>query len=62
MSLPWTDWQFWVVTGIAAGGLFLLLRPVLARRPPESACGHCAGCEPRPAEPPLVRLGAGRRP
>jgi|CXWL01.1.fsa_nt_gi hypothetical protein len=58
----WTDWQFWVVTAVAAGGLFLLIRPLLSRKTPAPGCGHCDGCAAPPSPPPLVKLGAGRRP
>lgn len=29
MSIPWTDWQFWVATLIALGALWLVLRNLL---------------------------------
>lgn len=30
--MPWGDWQFWVVTLIAALGLYALVRVVLPKR------------------------------
>lgn len=61
MGVPWNDWQFWVVTAVALGGLGLLLRPLLPRKTgaPEPGCSHCAGCPPT-TEPKLVTLGGGR--
>ncbi|MDX1998520.1 MAG: hypothetical protein SF066_12450 [Thermoanaerobaculia bacterium] len=61
MSVPWGDWQFWVVTAVALGGLLALLRPLLPRKTgaPEPGCSHCAGCPPT-TEPKLVALGGGR--
>ena len=29
MSLPWRDWQFWVVTVVAAGAAWAVLRAVV---------------------------------
>lgn len=29
MSLPWRDWQFWVVTIIALGAAWMVLRAVV---------------------------------
>lgn len=29
MSLPWGDWQFWVVTVVAAAALWFVLREVV---------------------------------
>ncbi len=30
--MPLGDWQFWVVTGLAAGALFFVIRRTLPRR------------------------------
>lgn len=35
--MPWSDWQFWVVTLAAAGGLVLLARAVVPRKKKRSA-------------------------
>lgn len=40
--MPWSDWQFWVVTLLGAGGLYLVIRPFLPRKQEEGACPHCA--------------------
>ena len=29
MKIPWDDWQFWVVTAIAAGAAWMVLRSVV---------------------------------
>lgn len=44
MELPWADWQFWLVTGAAACGIVVVVRPFLPskRRDEESACSSCA--------------------
>lgn len=39
--MPWTDWQFWVVTILALGGLALVLRPLLPSRSSSGRCGTC---------------------
>lgn len=47
MALPWSDWQFYVVTSVALAGLVLLLRPLL----PARRGGACRGCRSvRPEE------------
>ncbi|MFO0873010.1 MAG: hypothetical protein U0575_03445 [Phycisphaerales bacterium] len=41
--MPWRDWQFWIVTAVAAGGAWLVLRPLLPRRgAADRPCGNCA--------------------
>jgi len=43
MSLPWTDWQFYVVTAAAVWGAVTLGRQVLPRKDAAGpACGGCA--------------------
>jgi hypothetical protein len=43
MSLPWTDWQFWVVTVVAGWAGWVVVRPFLPRRKErETPCDHCA--------------------
>lgn len=34
--MPAGDWQFWVVTALAVGAVYLLVRPFLPRRGSES--------------------------
>ena len=41
-SLPLDDWQFWVVTGLAAGAIWLVVAPLLPKRGKKSAA--CPGC------------------
>lgn len=33
MSIPWNDWQFWVVTGVALLALLYILREVIPIKP-----------------------------
>jgi|GEM_PF-629576 len=48
-DLPWNDWQFWVVTATAAGGLLQLLRPFFRQAGrPGDGCPGCDGCHTRP--------------
>ena len=65
MIFPWTDWQFWLVSGIALWCAWLVVRQLLPRSD-SSACGACASgtaaCakhtrQGAAAEPPLVVLG-----
>jgi len=39
--MPYDDWQFWVVTLLAVGGLALVIRPLLPRRKGNVGCGTC---------------------
>ncbi len=39
--MPWTDWQFWIVSIFALGGLVFLLRPLFSGRKGSTACGGC---------------------
>lgn len=65
--MPWTDWQFWVVTAAAVVSLWVLLRPFWKTSGDNPACGSCASgaaaCARRPStgDPtkasPLVVLG-----
>lgn len=41
MSLPWADWQFWVVTAVAVVGVWRLVQPFLDRG---DACPGCDRC------------------
>lgn len=64
MSLPVGDWQFWVVSLIAVGGAWLVVKPLVARKgKAEPGCANCtfgaASIQHRPASP-LVQLGGGR--
>jgi len=74
--MPWTDWQFYVVTLASLGGLWLLARPFLRLRARENVpaapcpgCDHCPSMEEDPEgtsgiRPPigasLVQLGGWR--
>jgi hypothetical protein len=40
--MPWSDWQFYVVTMAAVWGAWMLLRQFLPRDGAGSACGACA--------------------
>mgnify|MGYP001393578183 CR=1 FL=1 len=56
-TMPWTDWQLWVTSLVAPGGLGVVAQPFVQRRKksPEACpgCGNGA-CKPRPN---LVSLG-----
>ena len=39
--MPWDDWQFWIVTILALGGLLLVVRPLLPSRRGAERCGSC---------------------
>ncbi|MHC4908591.1 MAG: hypothetical protein ACYTF9_02575 [Planctomycetota bacterium] len=45
MNVPIGDWQFWVVTLIAVGGAWLLLRPIIGKRD-DDGCTTCAPTRP----------------
>lgn len=45
--MPWNDWQFWLVTMLAFGGLVILLRPFIPflgarRKGSDASCPSCA--------------------
>jgi len=40
--MPWLDWQFYVVTGVAAWGAWTLLRQLVGNRDAGPPCGACA--------------------
>ncbi len=40
-GLPLHDWQFWVASALAAGGLAIVLWPFLPRRGATKACPGC---------------------
>jgi hypothetical protein len=43
MSLPWTDWQFYVVTGAGVAGLWMLWRVIgPTRRKQAGSCPTCS--------------------
>jgi hypothetical protein len=52
--MPWNDWQFWIVSALAIGGLWIVMRtivPARRRRAVEDpACPNCAsgGASSRP--------------
>lgn len=75
MMLPWADWQFWVVTAVAAWGAWAVLRGFLpgGESGTDTACSSCAagaaacsrkqpdaGAQVTQREPPLVVLGESR--
>lgn len=39
--MPFDDWQFWVVTLVALGGLVLVIRPLLPKKNAAPGCGTC---------------------
>lgn len=39
--MPLDDWQFWVVTLVALGGLALVVRPLLPKKGAAPRCGSC---------------------
>ncbi len=60
MPLPWTDWQFWVVSVVALWGVVAIVRAVVPRRAESTAA--CEKCESgggvgMEAGPKLVDLG-----
>ena len=40
-GMPWTDWQFWIVTLLALGGLVMVVRPLIPSRRGGAGCGSC---------------------
>lgn len=44
--MPWRDWQFWIVTALAAWGLWMLSRPFWPRRKTDpntsASCPNCS--------------------
>lgn len=40
--MPWLDWQFYVVTAVAAWGAWTLLRQLVGSREAGPPCGACA--------------------
>lgn len=63
MSLPWTDWQFYVVTAAAVWGAVTLGRQILPRGGSSAspACGGCAaGAAACAKRTDLVQLGVSR--
>ena len=41
-ALPLGDWQFWLVTALAAGAVWIVVAPLLPRR--RGKPGPCPGC------------------
>ncbi|MEY3025346.1 MAG: hypothetical protein RL136_1914 [Planctomycetota bacterium] len=61
-AIPYDDWQFWVVSALALGAVWLVVRPLLPKRRSKSAA--CPGCPSgeaasRPARPKHVDLTIG---
>lgn len=48
-SIPWSDWQFWTVSVLAALALAAILRPLLPSRDRKAACPGCATTPSAPA-------------
>jgi len=44
MPLPLDQWQFYVVTVVALGGVYVLLRPFLRRGSAAGGGTGCSGC------------------
>jgi hypothetical protein len=42
--MPWADWEFWLVTVLALGGLWLLARPFLPSRKSTAEDAGCPNC------------------
>ena len=42
-SVPLDDWQFWVVTALAAGAIWLVVAPLLPKKR-KSKGAACPGC------------------
>lgn len=69
MSLPWNDWQFWVVTLACAWGAWAVARPFVGmwKRRDTSEAASCPGCnrcdsaatEPAGGGTGLVQMGGG---
>ena len=50
--MPWTDWQFWVVTLAALWGARIIVRQIIPSKKDESACASCAVGAAAMAKPP----------
>lgn len=50
MGLPSDDWQFWVVTILAIGGVLVVIRPLVWRRR-RGPCGGCGSVKPVQKKP-----------
>jgi len=69
MLFPWSDWQFWLVTVIAFGCAWVVVRQLLPRGQSSTSCGACASgtaaCAKHAvkakSEPQLVVLSSRRR-
>jgi len=42
--MPWTNWEFWIVTILAAAGVWLLARPFLPSRKSSAEDAGCPNC------------------
>ena len=42
-GIPLDDWQFWVVTALAASAVWLVVSPLLTRKK-KAKCAACPGC------------------
>lgn len=52
-SLPLDDWQFWVVSALALGAVWLVVAPILPKRGKSkgAACPGCPSGESASAKP-----------
>ena len=52
-GIPLDDWQFWVVTALAASAVWLVVSPLLPRKKKAkgAACPGCPGGESESAKP-----------
>ena len=53
--MPWTEWQFWIVSLLALAGLYLVLRPLLPSKGASPACSSCTS-NPGVKKPKLTPL------
>jgi hypothetical protein len=42
--MPWSDWQFWIVSVLALGGLWIMARPFLPWRKGDGSAPACPNC------------------
>lgn len=40
--MPLGDWQFWVVTLLGLGSLYLVIKPFLPGKSKSGSCPHCS--------------------
>ena len=62
--MPWTDWQFWFVSALAIGGLWVLVRalaPNRGSRGEDAGCPNCPSGSSKPRATKRVALTVERR-